>query len=180
MKIHINKVLFIVLVPILIVVSAFTRFITVAIANEPAAITNKIEISIESKKVDREARLKKYLEKRKSPMVANAKTLEECTDKNNLDYRLLVVIGCLESSCGIHMPQESYNAWGWGVYETNVRRFANFDEGIKRVGEGLYENYTTKGLDTPAKISRKYNPPTHESWAGKISYFMNDIDKIIN
>lgn len=136
-----------------------------------------IKSAIESAQLNRTEILYKFFKKRNSPMAENSKKFVEVADKYGLDYRLLPAISCLESSCGIRMPYESYNAWGWGVYGTNVIKFQNFDDGIEQVAKGLYEGYVLKGANTPEKIAPIYNPPTHESWLGKVKYYMAEIDK---
>ena len=133
--------------------------------------------AIESTQLNRVEILYKFFKKLNSPLAENSRTFVDVADKYDLDYRLLPAIGCLESACGLRMPYQSFNAWGWGVYGNNVIRFSDFNDGIEKVAKGLYEGYVLKGADTPEKIARKYNPPTHQSWLGKVKFYMAEIDK---
>ncbi len=145
--------------------------------NRPKENQNiKLVHSIESKKIDRAKALELFFIKRKSPLVPHAQKFVETADKYSLDYRLLVAISCIESSCGKFMPQNSYNAWGWGVYGNNVIRFTSFDEGIEKVAEGLHKGYIAKGADTVEKIAPIYTPPNHTNWLRNVKSFMREID----
>lgn len=134
-----------------------------------------IKSEIEGVAVNRVESLYKFFKKRNSPLAEKSRKFVEVADKYSLDYRLLPAISCLESACGVKMPYQSYNAWGWGVYGNNVIRFKDFDEGIEKVGKGIYEGYVLKGASTVEKIAPIYNPPTHQSWLGKVKFFMAEI-----
>ncbi len=43
------------------------------------------------------------------------------------------------------------------------------------VSKGLATGYYSRGLDTPYEIGRVYCPPSASSWAGKVTYLMNEI-----
>ena len=138
----------------------------------------KMTQSIGYAKVDRENTLRAFFLKYKSPLIDYSGTFIKVADENNLDYRLLPAISCIESSCGKRLIPDSYNPFGWGIYGNNVLKFKDYDEGIAKVGEGLNKNYVAKGFDTPEKIAPIYNPPSHQSWLGKLRYFMNEMDKV--
>lgn len=120
--------------------------------------------------------LKKYLESRNSPMAAHAETFIAAADEQNLDWKLVASIAGLESSFGKHMPYNSYNAWGWGVYGDNVIRFKSFDDGIYVLSKGLRERYINKlGTEDLYVIGKMYaSSPT---WAQRVTFFMNDIER---
>lgn len=126
--------------------------------------------------VDNRAKiLRKFLEQYNSPMAAHADTFVHEADKNDIDWKLVAAIAGLESGFGKHMPYNSYNAWGWGVYGDNVIRFKNFDDGIAILSKGLRENYINKmGSDDVYVIGKRYaSSPT---WAQRVEYFMNRIE----
>lgn len=134
--------------------------------------------SISYAKIDREAKLKAFFQKYHSPLENNTETFVKVADQYGIDYRLLPAISCLESGCGKQMPYQSYNPFGWGVYGGNYISFANFDEAIEKVGEGLNKGYFSKGANTVEKIAPIYNPPNPIKWGGNIKMYMNMIEKM--
>lgn len=163
----------------LIFCTAFVSRVEFEIEKPQNLITEpKITQNIGYTRIDRENTLKAFFLKYKSPLVDYTGTFIKVADENNLDYRLLPAISCIESSCGKRLIPDSHNPFGWGIYGNNVLKFKNYDEGIAKVGEGLNKNYIAKGFDTPEKIAPVYNPPSHQSWLGKLRYFMNEMDKV--
>jgi hypothetical protein len=71
------------------------------------------------------------------PLEGKGRVFVTEADKYNIPYWLVAAISFQESSCGKVTPradgQESYNAWGWGVWGPHVRTFENWDEGIRTV-----------------------------------------------
>lgn len=118
--------------------------------------------------------LTQYLKERNSPMVSSAKTFVEAADTNDLDWKFVAAIAGLESTFGKHIPYNSYNAWGWGVYGDNVIRFTSFDEGIATVSKGLRQNYINKGAKDVYSIGRIY--AASPTWAERVTFLMNSID----
>ncbi len=137
----------------------------------------KIEDKIESKQVNRAELIDKYLDKHKSPVMGKGEFIVQTADKYNLDYKLLVAISGIESTFCKRIPYQSYNCWGWGIYGNNMIKFNSFEEGFEKVAQGLSEHYVSKGLDTPEKIGRKYNPPNPVKWAAAVNKFASDIEK---
>lgn len=129
---------------------------------------------------DKRARvLKDYLEKWNSPMTENAEDFVRIADKYSLDWKLVASIAGLESSFGQHVPYNSYNGWGWGVYGDNVIRFASWEEGIEAVSYGLRTRYIDRsGTDDVYVIGRTY--AASPTWATRVSYFMNSIEQEFN
>lgn len=121
----------------------------------------------DSKKV---SRIKALFVKRNSPLAEYAEEFVKAADHYGIDYRLVASISIIESSGGLHTFRQ-YNAWGWGK-----KGFANWKEGIWEVSRGLGKYYS-KGLKTPKLISKYYCPPTADSWANKVQYVMNSIEK---
>lgn len=120
--------------------------------------------------------LKAYLNKQKSPLAPYAEIFVESADKYNIDWKLLPAITGIESSFGKHIPYLSYNGYGWcggNCY------FASWEESIETVTAALRQKYYNRGLDTPHKIGPVWAPPS-TTWAGKVSYFMKDIENFEN
>lgn len=128
-------------------------------------------VSISPEDIENERRiqnLKKFFEKRNSPLAQYAKEFVLAADHYHIDYRLVAAISIVESSGGLHNFRP-YNAWGWGSYG-----FDDWVDGIWSVSKGL-SGYYAKGLDTPLEIGRVYCPPSASSWSGKVSRLMNQI-----
>ncbi len=126
-------------------------------------------------KIDREEKLRNFFSKYNSPLADSAETFVAIADKYNIDYRLLPAISGVESTFCRNIIQGTYNCYGWGIYGNNVIYFDSFDDGIQKVGQGIYEGYVTKGADSVEKIAPIYNPNTPWHWSGKVRFFMNQI-----
>lgn len=156
----------------------------VVIATITGTKVNSVEVrgakdqTLTTRKIDRVLALEMFLEKYKSPLKPHAKTFVEVADQYELDYKLLPAISCIESTCGKFLPDNSYNPFGWGVYGTQAVRFKDFDEAIVTVGEGLNENYFSKGFDTPAEIAPIYTPPNSAKWLSAVNYFVEEMNKV--
>ncbi len=142
--------------------------------NKTSEGPKSISYQIEAKKIDREATLKKFLQKYNSPLVENSKTFVEIADKYSIDYRILPSISCIESGCGKVLIEGNYNPFGWGKGRI---KFNSYDESIIKVGKGLDEIYLSRGLTTVEKIAPVYNPPIPVTWTQKVNFFMNQIKK---
>jgi len=144
--------------------------------NAASASSAKLQPEIEVKPVDERALiLQKYLIEYDSPLAPYSNDFVEYADKYNLDWRLVASIAGLESTYGKHIPYNSYNAWGWGVYGTNVIRFDSWEDGIGTISQGLRERYL-KDIEysDPYIIGPTYaSSPT---WAVRVSYFMDRIE----
>ena len=132
--------------------------------------------SQEELKVDNRVKiLKTCLATYNSPLADHAQTFVETADTYNLDWKLVAAIAGLESGYGKAIPANSYNAWGWGVYGTNVHYFTSWEDGIETVSKGLRENYLKdqKELNVYAVGQSYAASPT---WAVRVIANMNAID----
>lgn len=114
----------------------------------------------------------------RSPLEPHADYIVEISDKYGLDFRLLPAIAMAESGAGKEIPDNSYNAWGYGVYGDQVLGFTSWEEGIERVARSLREDYIEYGLETPEEIMPKYAPPSVAKggpWAKAVSQFINQM-----
>lgn len=120
--------------------------------------------------------LKAYLATYNSPLADNAETFVRAADAHELDYRLVAAISGVESTFGKQLPNNSYNAWGWGIYGDNVIRFSSYDEVIKTISKELRERYIDEWkADDVYKIGRYY--AASPTWASRVDYFMEDMQK---
>ncbi|MEK7573452.1 MAG: glucosaminidase domain-containing protein [Patescibacteria group bacterium] len=124
---------------------------------------------------ERVNKLKAYLEANNSPMTAEARVFVEAADQYDLDWRLVAAISGLESGFGNHIPANSYNAWGWGVYGDNVIRFSSWEDGIRTISQGLRERYMNeRGARNVYQIGSTY--AASPTWAQRVLMYMDRID----
>ena len=120
--------------------------------------------------------LKGYLEKYDSPLAPFARDFVDQAYKYDLDWKLVAAIAGVESTYGKAIPAFSNNAWGWGVYGTNVIRFSTWDHGIATVSQGLRERYIDKwGGDNIYEIGSMYAASPH--WANSVNIHLSMIQK---
>lgn len=121
----------------------------------------------------RAAKLKNFLSANKSPLAQYSDYFVQEADRNGLDWRLLPAIAGVESTYGLHIPYNSFNAYGWGggrIY------FKNWEESISQVSSSLATKYVAKGKNTVEKIAFTYNPATPVEWGQKVNRIMRLIE----
>jgi len=125
---------------------------------------------------DRITHLEGYLQSKNSPMTGTAKQFVSEADRLGLDWKLVAAISGTESYFGKHIPQNSYNAWGWAIFTgmSDGKHFDGWEHGIQTVSEGLKQNYVDRGLTTVEKIGTRY--AADPQWAYKVNHFMNEIE----
>lgn len=118
--------------------------------------------------------LRGYLKSKNSPLAENAESFVTYADKYNLDWRLVASISGVESTFGQQLPPNSYNAWGWGIYEDNMITFKSYDEAIETISKSLREQYmdSWKAEDV-YDIGHYY--AASPTWAQRVEYFMNKM-----
>ncbi len=145
-----------------------------------AASSAKLSGTHDITKPDNRAKiLRLYLEKYNSPLAGSAETFVKAADDNDLDWRFVAAISGVESTFAHHLPYESYNAWGWGIYGDNMIKFSSYDEAIVTISKALRTNYINKwGAQDVHQIGRFYaSSPT---WSTKVVFFMNQMEKFQN
>ncbi len=165
-----------ILIPIIILL--FFAIATPVSATEKASGTSAVLASaITNKPLDnREKILRDYLVAHNSPLADHAPTFIAMANKYNLDWKLLVAISGLESGFGQQIPSNSYNAWGWGIYGDNVKRFSSWDEAIETISQGLRERYINQlGTDDVYAIGQLY--AASPTWAVRVERFESNIDQ---
>jgi hypothetical protein len=125
---------------------------------------------------DRASRLRAYLASHDSPLVDSAEHFVAEADRLNLDWKLVAAIAGTESTFGKHIPTNSYNGWGWGVFtgEQDGIHFESWNDGITEVSEGLRYNYMDRGAATLDQIGRRY--AASGSWTAHVKFFMEQIE----
>lgn len=125
----------------------------------------------------RTERLRAFLKSHNSPMVADAGAFVVQADKYDLDWKLVAAIAGVESTFGKHIPYNSYNGWGWGVY-TGTNDGIHFDswaDGIAEVSEGLRKNYIDRGAETIYEMGWIY-AANGDSWSKHVRFFIDKIE----
>lgn len=126
----------------------------------------------------RTALVANFFKSYKAPLSDQAEIFVRIADKYGLDFRLIPAISMQESNGGKILPDNSYNAFGYGIYGSQVLRFNSWEESIEKVAKGLKNNYIDKGLRTPYEIMTKYTPPSVAKggpWAIGVTSFMAEI-----
>ncbi len=143
---------------------------------------NQVSDEIVARKLDPEAQvLAKYLAEADSPLQFHAQDFVDAARIYGLDWKMLPAIAGVESTFGKNIPggyersSTSYNAWGWGVYGNQAIYFDSWRTAIFTIASALRENYLNKGLTDPYSINKIY--AASPTWGGKVSYFMNDLDR---
>lgn len=106
----------------------------------------------------RVSNLKNFFRKHNSPLYDYAGIIVQVSDQNKFDYRLLPAIAMQESNLCRHIPENSFNCWGWGIYGDKIIKFNSYEQAIITVAEGIKQDYIDKGLVTATAIMRKYTP----------------------
>lgn len=129
------------------------------------------------KEDERVMRLKTYLESHDSPLTDSADHFVAEADRLGLDWKLVAAIAGVESTFGKHVPANSYNGWGWGIFTgaSDGIHFKNWDDGITVVSEGLRHRYMDKGATSVEQIGRIY--AASPVWSAKVNFFLQKIEE---
>lgn len=100
--------------------------------------------------------------------------------ERGIDPYVATAIMLHETGCGSkcsNLARACFNVGGQkgspGCNGGRFKRFNTLEEGIVGFADNLYKNYYSVGLDTVEKIAPRY--AEGNSWAGKISFFVNRI-----
>lgn len=116
--------------------------------------------------------IKNYILKYNAPLAEETDAFIKACTQYDLDCYLLPAISGIESSFGKYLRPGTFNPFGWGRGDIP---FASFSDAIMTVGKGLRENYINKGATSVEQIGRIYCEG--DTWAGKVTYFMNQLEK---
>lgn len=124
----------------------------------------------------RSSNLKSFFRKHNSPLYDYTELIVKVSDQYKFDYRLLPAIAMQESNLCRHIPENSFNCWGWGIYGDQVLRFDSYAEAIETVAKGIKKEYIDKGLVTATAIMDKYTPSSQGSWAHGVNTFLQILE----
>jgi hypothetical protein len=112
----------------------------------------------------------KYYADRNMPLEGYGKKMVEVSDKNRLDWRLLVAISIRETSGGKHMCRK-FNAFGWGSCKIE---FSSHEEAIETIAYKLSNLPCYKGATTEHKLYH-YNGTVIKTYPKEVIKIMNTI-----
>ena len=120
--------------------------------------------------------IRQYLNKYGSPLEPYSNLIVDLSDQYNFDYRWLVAIAQQESGLCKHIPENSYNCWGWGIYGDKVTRFDNYEDALRRISPQFTKIFL-KGDHSkdPSEVMKTYTPPSDGSWAAGVSSFFDNL-----
>lgn len=121
--------------------------------------------------------IRQYLNKYDSPLEPYSDLIVQLSDQYNFDYRWLVAIAQQESGLCKHIPENSFNCWGWGIYGDKVTRFDNYEDALRRIAPQFTKIFL-KGDHSkdPEEVMKTYTPPSDGSWADGVSSFFDRLD----
>lgn len=121
--------------------------------------------------------IRQYLNKFGSPLEPYSNLIVQLSDQYNFDYRWLVAIAQQESGLCLHIPEGSYNCWGWGIYGDKVTKFDSYEDALRRIAPQFTEIFLKgeQGKD-PAEVMKTYTPPSDGSWAKGVTSFFGNLE----
>ena len=128
--------------------------------------------------------IRQYLHKFESPLEPHSDLIVQLSDQYSFDYRWMVAIAQQESNLCKHIPENSFNCWGWGIYPEpgnpevlKVTRFDNYEDALRRIAPQFTKIFL-KGEHSrdPAEVMKTYTPPSDGSWANGVSTFFSHLE----
>ena len=121
--------------------------------------------------------IRQYLHEYGSPLEPYSSLIVDLSDQYNFDYRWLVAIAQQESGLCLHIPENSYNCWGWGIYGDKITRFDNYEDALRRIAPQFTKIFLKGDIaKDPAEVMKTYTPPSDGSWAHGVSSFFDNLD----
>lgn len=122
--------------------------------------------------------INQYFAIQKAPLAGYGDVFIKAAEENNIPWTLVPSIAMQESNAGKKIPEGTFNAWGWGITESETLGFNSWEEGINTVSKGLRKYYFDQGLATPQEIMTKYCPISLTkggAWAKGVEYFQLEL-----
>lgn len=130
--------------------------------NQNSSDENEKPNDVMAKKIDA------FFSKHKAPLANYGHVFTQEARKNQIDTKLVAAIAWCESNGGKVTPQfggkESYNAWGYAVYDNNnttkqmnAYDMGSWENGIAILSRAMRKNYD-RGLIEPEELVTRYTP----------------------
>lgn len=126
----------------------------------------------------REMVLEQYLRKYNSPLADHARDLVATADRWGIDYTILPAIALQESAGCKRIPQDSFNCWGYGIYQDKVIRFSSYEEAMDQIAKTIKVSYINNGLTNPTLLEDKWAPPSRGIWSFAVNFFTSQIKEL--
>lgn len=121
--------------------------------------------------------IQNYLLRYNSPLLDFVDVIIEKGNLYGVKPQLLVAIAQQESNLGKNSPPDCFNAWGWDIHKKGTKCFADWQEAIETVAEGIGRLYCQKGLcDDPCLMMKKYTPGSNGSWCFGVNKFLYALE----
>lgn len=143
------------------------------------------EINAQTVSADaRVQQIKNVYQKFKCPLAGSEETIIKEADEHKIPYWMVAAVSFQESSCGKNTPEpsgveESFNAWGYGVWGGHIKTFDNWEAGIAAVSKYFGDNFFSRGITDPCQIMKTYTPPSKGSWCEGVKYFAQMIESAV-
>lgn len=143
----------------------------------------QIKIKVEAQKpVDpRVATLRHYLQSRASPLAEASEDIIEIADHYGLDYRLFIGIANAESSLGKHIPEGSYNPYGFACFDGQpCHYFKSYKEATESLAGTLTNHYAYAKWNSTGDVNdlaAVYLTGDKKRWVGNVQTVMNDLNE---
>ena len=126
-------------------------------------------------------KIRNVYQKFKCPLLGQEEIIVQKADEYGIPYWLVPAVSFQESSCGKNTPEpkgldESYNAWGYGVWGSHIKTFDDWKAGIEAVSKYFGVNFFSHGITDPCEIMKIYTPPSNGSWCEGVKYFEQLIE----
>jgi hypothetical protein len=138
-----------------------------------AALPTNLDSTFSGEITQSDARVelvRQVMDKYNSPLADVADTIVSSADKYKIDYRLIPALALKESGGCRIIPQNSYNCWGYGLY--NGTRFDTYAEGVQVVSKALSTRFRVGGEVNPTTVMPLYTNGTDTTWASDIEAYM--------
>lgn len=128
----------------------------------------------------REVAVAQYFARHNAPLESGAQRLISAAKENGLDWRLLPAIATIESGGGRHIPEASYNPYGWGCSTADAcHHFSSWDRATEEVAAGLgYARHYEKWRQDAGNLwllADSYNGGDKRSWLRRLQ---SEFDKL--
>ena len=158
--------------------NAHSEVLGLYVAKSPVVSQSSFEAQSKDSRV---IKIEKVFEKFKCPLAGTEEHIVKTADEYGVPYWLVPAVAFQESSCGKRTPdisgvEETFNAWGFGVWGGRVKAFESWEAGILAVTKYFGNNFFSKGIADLCEIMKIYTPPSNGSWCEGIKYFGDMIE----
>ena len=121
-------------------------------------------------------KITRYYEARTSPFSDPGRVIVTIARSYGVDPIMFASVGIIESGGCVHIPQGSFNCWGWGNGSISFDSFSDgVDQVVRSIGtRKIYGRYQQSGR--VEDFAQVYNPAGGEGYIKKIKAVMQQIE----